>query len=456
VKFEDLAVGPAPQLPRATYLRRRRALAKQMGNGHVLVVATHPPKQYANDVEYLFRPHSDFWYLTGFDEPRAVLVLHGGSGATDLFVQPRKKEAEIWTGRRLGAERAVGALGVDRAHSFEDLAAKLPGILGKAKVHAIADHDPATRRVILRAAGSRLVADASDGRPGGPAKKPPKRKGPVHARTLLHEMRLVKEDEELRMLKVACDLGVAAHLEAAALVAPGRKEYEVEASFAHHARRHGSNGVGYPSICGCGPNAAVLHYVTNRHGLRKGQLFLADMGCEWGWYTSDITRTYPVGGQWSGKQADVYGVVQDAQRQAMREAKPGNLFSAIHAKAVDVVADGLVDLGFLKMDKEKAIASEAYRAFFMHGTSHWLGLDVHDAGARNGPDGKPRKLAPGMVLTVEPGLYFNPGFAACPPGTAGIGIRIEDDVAVTADGPRNLTKALPVEPSKLSGLVSRA
>lgn len=454
--FDDLAVGPPPQLPLPVYEARRKALARQLGPGTALVVATHPPHQYSNDVEFLFRPHSDFWYLTGLDEPRAVLVLHGGSGATDFFVQPRRKEAEIWTGRRLGVERAPAALGIDRAHSFDDLAHALPAVLGKAGVHAIAGHDPAVRRRVARAAGRRLVADPQDARPGGPAKKPAKRKGAPHASLLLHEMRLVKSPDELRMLRKACDLGVAAHEAAARRIAAGTPERHVEAAFAHHARHHGSTGVGYPSICGCGPNAAVLHYVTNRGTLRKGQLFLADMGCEWGWYTSDITRTYPVGGAFTSRQRELYDLVHKAQRAAMRKVRPGALFSDVHDTAAQAISDGLVDLGLLTMDKEAALRDKAYRAFFMHGTSHWLGLDVHDAGARTGPDGKPRRLRDGMVLTVEPGLYFNPDFAACPPGTAGTGIRIEDDVAVTADGHRNLTRALPAEADAVAALVGRA
>jgi Xaa-Pro aminopeptidase len=269
-------------------------------------------------------------------------------------------------------------------------------------------------------------------------------------------MRLVKSDAEMRMLRKACDLGVAAHVDAAQAIRPGTPESHVEASFAHHARRNGSSGVGYPSICGCGPNAAVLHYVTNRGTLRKGQLFLADMGCEWGWYTSDITRTFPVGGAFSSRQAELYDLVHAAQKAAMRKVRPGELFAAVHDKAAQTVSDGLVDLGILTMDKEKALAEKAYRAFFMHGTSHWLGLDVHDAGARTEPDGKPRRLREGMVLTVEPGIYFNPDFAECPPGTAGIGIRIEDDVAVTASGHRNLTRARPAELDAVAGLASRA
>lgn len=456
--FEDLAVGPAPQLPLATYERRRKALARALGPGHALVVATHTTKQYSNDVDYLYRPHSDFWYLTGFDEPRAVLVLHGGSGATDLFVQPRKKEAEIWTGRRLGAERAPDALGVDRAHSFDDLAAKLPAVLGKAKVHAVADHDPATRRRIARAAGRRLMEPHVAAKVGGPesALLTKKRSAtPPHGRGLLHEMRLVKEPEELRMLKAACDLGVQAHFEAARGIKPGAPESAVEAAFAHHARRHGSTGVGYPSICGCGPNAAVLHYVTNRDRLAKGKLFLIDAGCEWGWYTSDITRTYPVGGEFSRAQMAMYELVSAAHKAALKEAKPGAAFKAPHEKAVEVIAAGLIDHGYIEGPFEAAVKEQTYRRFFMHGTSHWLGLDVHDAGAAVGPDGKPRKLKPGMCLTVEPGLYFNPDFADCPKEAVGIGIRIEDDIAVTADGNANLTRRLPSDPSKVADLVGR-
>ena len=454
--FEDLAVGPAPQLPLDVYRRRRRALARKLGDGNVLVVATHTPKQYSNDVEYLYRPHSDFWYLTGFDEPRAVLVLHGGSGATDLFVQPRRKEAEIWTGRRLGVERAPSALGIDRAHSFDDLAAKLPAILGKASVHAVSDHDPAVRRRLARAAGRRLMPNPVAPKVGGPESALLRRARPAttnHGRDLLHEMRLIKEPEELRMLKAACDLGVQAHLDCAARIAPGGRESAVEAAFAAHARAEGSTGVGYPSICGCGPNAAVLHYVTNRDRLRKGNLFLVDAGCEWGWYTSDITRTYPVGGAFSRMQGDVYDLVAAAHKAALREVQPGKAFRAPHQKAVEVITAGLLDHGLLDGSYESAVKEQTYRRFFMHGTSHWLGLDVHDAGSPNGPDGKPRLLREGMCLTVEPGLYFNPDFADCPPGTVGIGIRIEDDLAVTGDGHRNLTRRLPVERDAVADLV---
>lgn len=458
VHFGDLDVGPAPQLPLATYQRRRAKLAKALGPGNVLVVATHAVHQYSNDVDYLYRPHSDFWYLTGFDEPRAVLVLHGGSGATDLFVQPRKKEAEIWTGRRLGVERAPKTLGIDRAHSYDDLQAKLPKVLGKATVHAIIDHDPLVRRRVARAAGSRLLDTPVTPKAGGPESalllKKKAAEAAAHGRTLLHDMRLIKDAEEIAMLRKACDLGVDGHLRAAQAIRPGARERQVEADFAHHARHHGSTGIGYPSICGCGPNAAVLHYVSNRDRLAKGKLFLIDAGCEWGWYTSDITRTYPVGGEFNRMQMAMYELVADAQKAGLREVKPGASFRAPHEACVDVITAGLIDHGFIKGPFEEAVKEGTYKHFFMHGTSHWLGLDVHDAGSPLGTDGKPRKLEAGMCLTVEPGLYFNPDFADCPRGTAGIGIRIEDDVLVTGDGHRNLTARLPRDPSKVADLVA--
>ncbi len=453
MEFPDLSVGPPPQLAFASFERRRKRVAKQLGDGHILIVATHPTKQFSNDVDYVFRPHSDFWYLTGFAEPRSILVLHGGSGRTELFLQPRKKDAEIWTGRRLGVERATHALGVDRAYSIDDLASLLPNLVGKAQVHAVADHEPSACRRIVKAAGRRLVAETPEARPGGPATKVRAERSPPHGRKLIHEMRLIKDADELRMLAKACALGVAAHVEAAGRIRPGGREFQVEAAFARHARHNGSTGVGYPSICGCGDNSAVLHYVTNQARMRKGSTFLIDAGCEWGLYTSDITRTYPVGGRFTRLQATLYDLVHDAHKAALKKVQPGARFRDPHNAAVQVLTEGLIDLKFLTTNVEQAIKDQSYRQFFMHGTSHWLGLDVHDAGSPLGADGKPRVLKEGMVLTVEPGLYFNPDFAACPPGTAGIGIRIEDDVAVTGGGHRNLTKALPSERGAVEQLV---
>jgi Xaa-Pro aminopeptidase len=457
LRFSDLAVGPSPQLPREAYEDRRARLAKAMGAGDVLVVATSTLKQFSNDVDYPYRPHSDLWYLTGFGEPGAVLVLEGGSGRTALFLRDRKKEAEIWTGRRLGVARAPDALGVDKAYAIEELSDRLPALLkGQKRVHGIAKHDPWVQTRLARAAGRRLVVDKGPPKVGGPESTLLKAKrGPpsIHARSLLHDLRLIKEPAELKMLREACDLGVQAHLDAASRIRPGAREFAVEAAFVHHARSHGSTGVGYPSICGCGPNAAVLHYVTNQDRLRKDRLFLIDAGCEWGWYTSDITRTYPVGGEWTRVQSEMYDLVAAAHKAALREVRPGNAFRAPHQKAVDVITAGLIDAAYIDGPFEAAVKEQTYRRYFMHGTSHWLGLDVHDAGAAVEPDGRPRTLREGMCLTVEPGLYFNPDFSDCPPEAVGIGIRIEDDVAVTADGQRNLTRRLPSEASAVADLV---
>lgn len=456
MRFDDLAPGPAPQLPLATYQQRRQRLAKELGPGQTAVVATHLTHQYSHDVEYLYRPHSDFWYLTGLNEPGCVLIVEGGSGRTTLFLRDRKKEAEIWTGRRLGPVRAPATLLVDAAYPIEELPARLAAVLGKSKVHLVADHDPAVRRRVAAVAGPRLVKDPGSDRPGGPAKKPVKKGGLRHAREMIHDMRLVKEPLELRMMAKACDLGVEGHLAALPRIRAGAKEYQVEADFSHHARLNGSTGCGYPSICGCGENAAVLHYITNLAPLKQGEMFLIDAGCEWGYYTSDITRTYPVGGRFSPMQQKLYTLVYDAQRAGMKAVRPGAPFTAPHEAAVDTIVAGLLDLGMVKGSFESVKKDQSYRSFFMHGTSHWLGIDVHDAGGRTGPDGKPRRLQEGMVLTVEPGLYFNKDFAACPPGSKGIGIRIEDDLVVTGAGNRNLTKALPSAPEAVAELAAQA
>ncbi len=434
MRFQDLWPGPAPQLPLESFERRRARLAKALGPGKSLVVATHPTHTFSNDVEFTFRPHSDFWYLTGFNEPGALLVVEGGSGRSTLFLRDRKPEAEIWTGRRLGVERAPDALGVDDAHDIRDLSRLLPIVLrGARKVLGVTKHDPAVHRRVRRAAGKRYAED------GGP----------------IHEMRLRKERDEVRLLQKACDLGIEAQLRAASRMVPGAREFQVEADVGHAFRHAGSTGPGYPSIAGCGPNGAVLHYIANRDPLRSGELLLLDSGCEWGYYTSDITRTYPVGGRFSPLQARLYDLVLDAHQAAMRKVRPGARFREPHEAAVEVLVDGLLAMKYLEGRREKILKDQSYRSFFMHGTSHFLGLDVHDVGHVRGQGGKGRVLEEGMVLTVEPGLYFNPDYAPCPPEATGIGIRIEDDVLVTASGHRNLTRRLPVERGEVAALVRK-
>jgi len=429
VDFDALAVGPDPQIPLASFERRRARVAKALGDEAVLVVATNPVTTYSNDVEHVFRPHSDFWYLTGFREPHALLVLEGGSGATTLFLQGRKPEAEVWTGKRLGVERACEALAVDRAYDIEGVGARLREALRGRKVHAVVGHDGEVATRLAAATG-----EVQDARP------------------LLADMRLRKDAEELAMLARAADVGVEAMRRAARQVRPGHHEFQVEAELLRTYREHGSTGPGYPPIVGAGANAAVLHYIANTAPIREGDMVLVDAGCEWGYYNSDITRTFPAGDP--GDDAwRVYDLVVQAHDAAVRAAVPGNRLRDPHDAAVRVLAEGLAGMGLLAGDADKVVEDGGFRSFFMHGTSHYLGLDVHDVGTTKDEEGKSRRLEEGMVITVEPGLYFNTDFAKCPDHLAGLGVRVEDDVVVTADGPRVLTASLPRQRDEVEALV---
>ncbi len=392
-------------LPEA-FAKRRARIAQELDG--TLVVATHPVTTYSNDVEHVFRPHSDFWYLTGFAEPDSVLVLQP-SGESTLFLRPRKPEAEIWTGRRLGVDAAPDALGVDKALPIDELAT-LPDML-EGDVVAITGHHEAHHYV--------EGAMPEDGAP------------------LLAKHRVIKDQDEIALMQKAADIGCDAMRMAAAGIAPGVTEYQIEAELLHAYKAAGSTGPGYPPIVGTGANAAVLHYIENRDTVKDGDMVLIDAGCEWGYYNSDITRTYAVGDV-PALHRELHGVVLAAQEAAIAQVKPGNTIRHPHEAAARVLAQGLSDLGVLDADPEKILKSQL-RNHFMHGTSHFLGLDVHDVGhVKHGNEA--RKLEPGMVITVEPGLYFNSDFA--PSKIEGLGIRIEDDILVTEDGHRNLTADL--------------
>ena len=425
VQFDDLATGPSPQLPLEAFTARRERLADQVDG--TLVVATNPELTYSNDVEHRFRPNSDFWYLTGFAEPEAVLVL---GSKTTLFCRQRQPEKEVWTGRRVGVEAAKDALAVDSAYPFDELAERLPSLLA-GPVLADVEHHAGVAETLAN------VTDSEDG-----------------AR-LIAEMRLRKEPREVKMLQKACDIGAAAMREALPLARAGRHEYEVEAQLVSCYRRHGSTGPGYPPIVGTGANAAVLHYVDNRAAIHKRDMVLVDAGCEWGYYNSDITRTVPAAGTWSKMQRELYTLVWEAQQAALREVRPGARMKAVHDAAVRVLAQGFADRGWIDADVDAAIAAQQHRRHYMHGTSHFLGLDVHDVGRYKDPAGDSRVLEPGMVVTVEPGLYLNPDFAPMPAGMHPLGIRIEDDVLVTSDGHRNLLRDLPTDPDGVEGLLQK-
>lgn len=425
--FAALAPGPDPQLGPEVFARRRARVAEALEDDEVLVVATHEEAVHSNDTHYRFRPHSDFWYLTGFGEPEAALVLRGDSGASALFLRERQRDAEIWTGRRLGTERAVEVLGVDRAHAFDEIGRGLRDELRGAKVRAVTEHH--------RTVQAALPGDVAPGR------------------SIVADQRVRKDADELRLLREAARIGNEAQLASWDEVRAGRREHHVEARLLQTYAAAGSTGPGYPPIVGAGANAAILHYIDNRAPIEAGDLVLIDAGCEWGYYNSDITRTLPADGKWTDEQRAWYDVVLRAQEAAIAEVRPGNTFDAPHRAAVEALTAGLVELGVLEGDVAALIEAEEHRRFYMHGTSHFLGLDVHDAGRYKVEGGASRPLEPGMVLTVEPGLYANPDFTDLPAGLTPLGIRIENDIVVTEDGCEDLQAGLPVDPDDMAAIV---
>lgn len=390
----------------------------------------------SNDTHYRFRQDSDFWYLTGFDHPDATAILSTkpDSAPFTLFVQARDPAAEVWTGYRPGVEGAVADYAADKAGVCENLLDKLPGLVEGAErlFHALGRRPEIDQKLIEIQDALRLQSR----RGASPANEW------VDPRTILHEMRIFKSEEELELMRTAADISREGHAEAARAIAPGRYEYEIEATLGCVFRRRGGWGPAYESIVAGGPNAAVLHYVTNDRLLREGELLLIDAGSEYQGYASDVTRTYPVSGRFEGPGADVYAVVLAAQEAAMEATLPGTTLPTLHDLTSRKLVEGMVDIGLLAGDVDELIQSEAHRRYYMHGTSHWLGLDVHDSG-RYAVGQKPRTLETGMVLTVEPGLYIAENDEQAPEAFRGIGVRIEDDVVITRDGSENLTEAIP-------------
>jgi Xaa-Pro aminopeptidase len=386
------------------------------------------------DSTFRFRPESDFYYLTGCREPEACLVLlpHGENRSV-LFLRDKDREQEIWTGRRVGVEAAPETFGVDAAFAIDQLDAKLPRMLGGHSGVEYGLGADVERDHSMTEAANKAVRL---GRSGGLVPE-----HWFHPRTHVHEARLFKSADELAVMRRAAEISAEAHRAVMAEAAPGRNEAELDAVLEYTFRRRGGTGSAYTNIVAGGANACILHYVENDRELRAGDLCLVDAGCEHGYYASDVTRTFPVDGRFTPEQRALYEVVLTAQESAIEAARPGATFDSVHDVAVRRLVEGLVELGLLEGGVDEALESGAYRAFYMHRTSHWLGLDVHDAGAY-AKDGASRPLEPGMVLTVEPGIYVaeDADVEAC---WRGIGIRIEDDVAVTAGDPDVLSRDTP-------------
>ncbi|MEZ4214866.1 MAG: Xaa-Pro aminopeptidase [Myxococcota bacterium] len=417
------------------FAERRQRVLDAMGRDAVAVVVGARLATRANDTEYPFRQDSDFWYLTGFDHPDAVAVLRTDGGPPfTLFVQAREKEAEIWTGYRPGVEGAKADFGADEAFPVSELADEIPKCLAKAKrVYHQLGRDAKLDALVVGALDS-MRRRSRQGVVAAP--------GILDPRELVHELRLFKSEDELARMRRAAAITAEAHREAARLARDGVFEYELEAVLDYTYRRRGGWGPAYGTIVAGGANATVLHYVRNDARLRAGDLVLVDSGCELEGYASDVTRTYPVGGRYSAPCRAVYEVVLEAQRAALALCRPGATLPEIHRATVRTLVEGMVSLGLLHGTVDDLVAKEAHRAYYMHNTSHWLGLDVHDAGSyTKGDDARP--LEPGMVFTVEPGLYVAKDDANAPESLRGIGVRIEDDVVVTADGCENLNTAIP-------------
>jgi Xaa-Pro aminopeptidase len=428
------------------FRQRRLSLLARMGEG-VAVIPTAPERVRNRDTTFPYRADSYFHYLTGFPEPEAVLVLIAGSAPQSiLFCRDKDVEKEIWDGFRHGPEAAPAAFGFDAAHSIRELDAKLPELLAdQAVLWFSLGHDAAWDARITTALNA-VRAQTRSGKRAPAAIR--------DVRATLDEMRLVKDPHEIGLMRQAAAIACDAHRRAMRFVAPGRFEYEVEAEFLHEFRRRGSQFPAYSPIVAAGANACVLHYVDNNRELRDGELLLIDAGCELDGYASDITRTFPVNGRFSGPQADVYDLVLDAQAAAIATIKPGATFHDPHAAAVRVLAQGMIDMKLLEGSLDGVIESESYKRFYMHRTGHWLGLDVHDAGEyKEGEDW--RVLAPGMTLTVEPGCYIRPADDV-PQAFWNIGVRIEDDALITADGCEIITGNAPKKIADIEALMRDA
>ncbi|ELY6087101.1 Xaa-Pro aminopeptidase [Cronobacter sakazakii] len=430
------------------FLRRRQALLAKMAPASAALIFAAPEATRSADSEYPYRQNSDFWYFTGFNEPEAVLVLIKSDETHShsvIFNRLRDKTAEIWFGRRLGQEAAPAKLGVDRALAFNEIDEQLYQLLNGLDVVYHAQGEYAYADAIVFAALDKLRRGARQNL-SAPATL-------IDWRPWVHEMRLFKSPEELAVMRRAGEISALAHTRAMQKCRPGMYEYQLEGEILHEFTRHGARFPSYNTIVGGGENGCILHYTENESQLRDGDLVLIDAGCEYKGYAGDITRTFPVNGKFTPAQRAVYDIVLESLETALRLFRPGTSIQDVTGDVVRVMVKGLIGLGILKGDVEQLVAENAHRPYFMHGLSHWLGLDVHDVGFY-GPD-RSRILAPGMVITVEPGLYIAPD-ADVPEEYRGIGIRIEDDIVITETGNENLTASVVKSADDIEALMAAA
>jgi Xaa-Pro aminopeptidase len=427
--------------------KRRREVMQEMGGG-VAILPTAPTRSRNRDVNFPCRPDSDFYYLTQFPEPDAVAVLVPGRahGEYLLFCREKDPEKEIWDGRRAGLEGAREIYGADDAFPIDNIDEILPGLLENCdKVfYSMGRDQEFDNRLMGWVNEIRAKARAGVKAPGEF----------VDLNHILHEMRLYKRPEEIRLMKRAAKVSTRAHRRAMQACRPGMMEYELEAELLYEFTRAGSLAPAYPPIIGGGRNSCILHYTQNDTELKNGDVVLIDAGAEIGCYAADITRTFPVNGKFSGEQRAVYEVVLAAQLAAIEQAKPGKQWNHPHESAVRVLTEGLVELGVLKGDVDELVREERYKRFFMHRTGHWLGMDVHDVGDYK-VDDVWRLLEAGIVMTVEPGIYIAANTEGVDPRWWNIGVRIEDDVLITRDGNDVLSRDAPKQIDEIEALMNQ-
>ncbi len=429
------------------FARRRKALSEHMEPNSIAILPAAPEKVRNRDAHYAYRQDSDFHYLSGFPEPEAVLVIIPGRehGETILFCREKDRTREIWDGYRAGQKGACADYGADDAFPIGDIDEILPGLLeGRERVYYSLGRDQSFDQKVMAWVNQIREQVRSGAVPPGEF---------LNLDHILHDLRLFKSAAEIRIMRKAAEISAHAHCETMKVCAPGNHESELEAQLQYEFMRAGSRSPAYTSIVGSGDNACILHYIENTRQMKDGDLVLIDAGCELENYASDITRTFPVNGRFSVEQKAIYQIVLDAQAAAIEVVKAGNHWNEPHEVSVKVITQGLIDLGLLTGDLEALIADEAYKPFYMHRIGHWLGMDVHDVGDYK-IEGQWRMLEPGMVMTVEPGIYIAPDDESVAKKWRGIGVRIEDDVLVTKDANEVLSKDVPSSIEDIEQLMS--
>lgn len=428
------------------YAKRRKQLMQKISPDSIVILPAAPIARRSGDSDYPYRQNSDFYYLTGFEEPEAVAILapKRKGGEFILFNRVRDREKEIWDGYRAGQEGARKKFGANEAFPISELEERLPEILeNRTEIHYAIGNDKAFDKIILSA------LNKIRGRIRNGIQSPI---GFTDITPTLHEMRLIKSPAEIEVMRKAAKISVGAHLQAMKTCKPGMYEYQLEAELLYEFNRHGARYPAYTSIVGSGKHSCILHYISNNQPIKNGDIVLIDAGCEYQNYASDITRSFPANGKFSEEQRAIYQIVLDAQLAGIKAIKPGVAWPVVQDVMVKIITQGLINLGILKGKLKDLIAKQAYFPFYMHKSGHWLGLDVHDVG-RYKINGKWRKFQPGMVLTVEPGIYISSDIPGVDKRWHNIGVRIEDDVLVTGRGVEVLTDKLPKTIKEIEALM---